>query len=80
MASGLIAHRVSLAELTDTFVQRKDVQDMMRLVERDLTDETDGGKSGLRAVGTGEDRARVGAGAGKRAGDAGARSCRTAAH
>ena len=41
MASGLIAHRVSLAELTDPFVQRKDVQDMMRLVERDLTDETD---------------------------------------
>ncbi len=41
MASGLIAHRVSLAELTDSFVQRKDVQDTMRLVERDLTDETD---------------------------------------
>jgi len=41
MASGLIAHRVSLAELTDPFVQRKDVQDMMRKVERDLTDETD---------------------------------------
>jgi 2-methylcitrate dehydratase PrpD len=40
MASGVIAHRVSLAELTDPFVQRKDVQDMMRLVERDLTDET----------------------------------------
>ena len=39
MASGVIAHRVSLAELTDPFVQRKDVQDMMRLVERDLTDE-----------------------------------------
>ncbi len=41
MASGVIAHRVSLAELTDPFVQRKDVQDMMRRVERDLTDETD---------------------------------------
>ena len=41
MASSLIAHRVSLAELTDPFVQRKDVQDMMRLVERDLTEETD---------------------------------------
>jgi 2-methylcitrate dehydratase PrpD len=41
MASGLIAHRVGLAELTDPFVQRKDVQDMMRLVERDLTDESD---------------------------------------
>ncbi len=41
MASGVIAHRVSLAELTDPFVQRKDVQDLMRKVERDLTDETD---------------------------------------
>jgi 2-methylcitrate dehydratase PrpD len=41
MASGIIARRVSLAELTDPFVQRKDVQDMMRRVERDLTDETD---------------------------------------
>jgi 2-methylcitrate dehydratase PrpD len=41
MASGLIAHRVSLAELTDPFVQRKDVQALMRKVERDLTDETD---------------------------------------
>jgi 2-methylcitrate dehydratase PrpD len=41
MASGIIARRVSLAELTDEFVQRKDVQDMMRRVERDLTDETD---------------------------------------
>ena len=41
MASGLIARRVSLAELTDPFVQRKDVQDMMRRVERDLTDDTD---------------------------------------
>lgn len=46
MASGLIAHRVSLAELTDPFVQRKDVQDMMRLVERDLTDETDAANPG----------------------------------
>lgn len=40
MASSLIAHRVSLAELTDGFVRRKDVQDMMRRVERDLTEET----------------------------------------
>lgn len=46
MASALIAHRVSLAELTDPFVQRKDVQDMMRLVERDLTDETDAANPG----------------------------------
>ena len=46
MASGLIAHRVSLAELTDSFVQRKDVQDMMRKVERDLTDETDAANPG----------------------------------
>lgn len=41
MASGIIARRVSLAELTDPFVQRKDVQDLMRRVERDLTDEMD---------------------------------------
>lgn len=46
MASGLIAHRVSLAELTDPFVQRKDVQDLMRKVERDLTDETDDANPG----------------------------------
>jgi len=46
MASALIAHRVSLAELTDPFVQRKDVQNMMRLVERDLTDETDAANPG----------------------------------
>lgn len=47
MASGLIAHRVSLAELTDPFVQRKDVQDTMRLVERELTDESDEANPGL---------------------------------
>ncbi len=41
MASGLIAHRVGLSELTDPFVQRKDVQDLMRKIQRDLTDETD---------------------------------------
>ena len=46
MASGIIARRVSLAELTDPFVQRKDVQDMMRLVERDLTDETNAANPG----------------------------------
>jgi 2-methylcitrate dehydratase PrpD len=46
MASGLIAHRVSLAELTDPFVQRKDVQALMRKVERDLTDETDAANPG----------------------------------
>ena len=46
MVSGLIAHRVSLSELTDPFVQRKDVQDMMRRVERDLTDETDAANPG----------------------------------
>jgi 2-methylcitrate dehydratase PrpD len=46
MASGLIAHRVSLAELTDPFVQRNDVQDLMRKVERDLTDETDDANPG----------------------------------
>ena len=41
MASSVIARRVGLGELTDGFVQRKDVQDMMRRVERDLTEETD---------------------------------------
>jgi 2-methylcitrate dehydratase PrpD len=41
MASGIIAHRVSLRELTDEFVRRADVQALMRRVERDLTDETD---------------------------------------
>ena len=46
MASGVIAHRVGLAELTDPFVQRKDVQDLMRKVERDLTDETDAANPG----------------------------------
>jgi len=46
MASGIIARRVSLAELTDPFVQRKDVQDMMRRVERDLTEDTDAGNPG----------------------------------
>ncbi|MSO99617.1 MAG: MmgE/PrpD family protein [Acetobacteraceae bacterium] len=33
MASGIIAKRVGLRELTDGFVQRPDVQDMMRKVE-----------------------------------------------
>jgi 2-methylcitrate dehydratase PrpD len=33
MASGIIAKRVGLRELTDEFVQRPDVQDMMRKVE-----------------------------------------------
>ena len=47
MASALVAHRVSLAELTDPFVQSKDVQDTMRLVERDLTDESDERNPGL---------------------------------
>ena len=46
MASGLIAHKVSLAELTDPFVQRKDVQDLMRKGVRDLTDETDDANPG----------------------------------
>lgn len=41
MASSLIARRVSLAELTDPFVRRADVQDMMRRVELDTTDEMD---------------------------------------
>ena len=33
MASGIIAKRVGLRELTDEFVQRSDVQDLMRKVE-----------------------------------------------
>ena len=41
MASGVIARKVGLQELTDGFVQRADVQDLMRKVERDLTDEID---------------------------------------
>jgi 2-methylcitrate dehydratase PrpD len=46
MASGVIAKRVGLGELTDPFVQRADVQDMMRRVERDLTDEADAANPG----------------------------------
>jgi len=46
MASGVIAHRVGLGELTDSFVQRKDVQDLMRKVHRDLTDDTDAANPG----------------------------------
>jgi len=46
MASSVIAHRVGLAELTDAFVQRPDVQALMRKVERDLTDDTDAANPG----------------------------------
>jgi len=46
MASGVIARRVGLGELTDAFVQRPDVQDLMRKVERDLTDDTDDANPG----------------------------------
>ncbi len=41
MASSLIAGRVGLSELTDGFVRRTDVQDMMRRVSFDLTEESD---------------------------------------
>ncbi len=41
MASSLIARRVSLAELSDEFVRRADVQAMMRRVELDISEETD---------------------------------------
>ena len=41
MASGIIAKRVGLRELTDDFVQRPDVQDMMRKVEVVTTTEYD---------------------------------------
>jgi 2-methylcitrate dehydratase PrpD len=41
MASGIIAKRVGLRELSDAFVQRSDVQDLMRLVEIVTTTEYD---------------------------------------
>jgi 2-methylcitrate dehydratase PrpD len=41
MASGVIAKRVGLRELSDTFVQRADVQDLMGLVEIVTTTEYD---------------------------------------
>jgi 2-methylcitrate dehydratase PrpD len=41
MASGIIAKRVGLRELTDGFVQRPDVQDLMRKVEVVTTTEYD---------------------------------------
>lgn len=41
MASGVIARRVGLRELTDSFVQRDDVQDLMRKVEVVTTTEYD---------------------------------------
>ncbi len=41
MASGIIARRVGLRELTDEFVQRQDVQDLMRKVEVVTTTEYD---------------------------------------
>jgi 2-methylcitrate dehydratase PrpD len=41
MASGIIAKRVGLRELTDGFVQRPDVQEMMRKVEVVTTSEYD---------------------------------------
>jgi 2-methylcitrate dehydratase PrpD len=41
MASGIIANRVGLRELTDEFVQRADVQDLMRKVEVVTTTEYD---------------------------------------
>ena len=41
MASGVIARRVGLRELTDEFVRRQDVQDLMRKVEVVTTTEYD---------------------------------------
>jgi 2-methylcitrate dehydratase PrpD len=41
MASGVIAKRVGLRELSDAFVQRRDVQDLMRRVEIVTTSEYD---------------------------------------
>ncbi|MBN8905109.1 MAG: MmgE/PrpD family protein, partial [Rhodospirillales bacterium] len=41
MASGIVAHRVGLRELTDGFVQRPDIQALMRKVETVTTTEYD---------------------------------------
>ena len=41
MASGIVAQRVGLRELTDTFVQRPDIQDLMRRVQIVTTTEHD---------------------------------------
>jgi 2-methylcitrate dehydratase PrpD len=41
MASGVVAHRVGLRELTDTFVQREDIQKLMQRVEIVTTTEYD---------------------------------------
>jgi 2-methylcitrate dehydratase PrpD len=47
MASCLVARRVGLAELTDGFVRRADVQAMMRRIELETTEETDPENPGM---------------------------------
>ena len=41
MASAIVAHRVGLRELTDNFVQRPDIQSLMRRVRTEITSEYD---------------------------------------
>jgi 2-methylcitrate dehydratase PrpD len=46
MASAIVARRLSLAELTDTFVQEKDIQALMGRVTVEPDDRTDAHRSG----------------------------------
>jgi 2-methylcitrate dehydratase PrpD len=46
MASGLVAHRVGLRELTDAFVQRPDIQGLMKKVEIITTSDYDAEQPG----------------------------------
>ena len=57
MASGIIAKRVGLRELTDEFVQRPDIQALMRKVEIVTTTEYDRGNAWCGAAGSGDGRA-----------------------
>ena len=50
MASGIIAQRVGLRELTDAFVQRPDIQALMKKVEIVTTSTYDAGPAGRGAV------------------------------
>jgi 2-methylcitrate dehydratase PrpD len=46
MASALVAGRVGLGELTDAFVQRRDIQDLMAKVQVEPDDREDSARSG----------------------------------
>ena len=50
MASGIVAKRVGLRELTDEFVQRPDIQALMRKVEIVTTTEYDAEHARRRAA------------------------------